>query len=145
MKSLIKKIFKKVYNLDKKNCEIFEDKKKDIESIINEIETKINEIKGPIKLMKKNFHWISNEVNIVSNSTFVSNFPPEIMIGKDKSKPYSLTEGNKNHYAEFSFERMYFLKTIRIEVDPAECSLKTFKVDVINSLYFFEIIAAVTI
>ena len=145
IKSLIQNISKKVDDLEKENNKIYEEiniKKEEIESIINEIEDKF---KGPIKLTKKNFHWISDEVNIVNNSTFLENFSPEIMIGKDKSKPYSLTEGNKNHYAEFSFERMYFLKTIRIEVDPAECSLKTFKVDVINSLYFFEIIAAVTI
>ena len=133
VKSLLKKISKKIYDLDKKNCEIFEDKKKEIESIINEIETKIKEITGPIKLMKKNFHWISDEINIVSNSTFVPNFPPEIMLGKDKSKPYSLTEGNKNHFVEFSFQRIYFLKSIRIKVDTAECSLKTFKVDIINN------------
>ena len=133
IKSLIQNISKKVDDLEKENNKIYEEiniKKEEIESIINEIEDKF---KGPIKLTKKNFHWISDEVNIVNNSTFLENFSPEIMIGKDKSKPYSLTEGNKNHYVEFSFKRIYFLKSIRIKVDTAECSLKTFKIDVINN------------
>ena len=133
VRSLIQKISKKVEELENENNKIYEEinaRKEDIETIINEIEDKI---KGPTKLTKKNFHWISDEVNIVGNSIFLPNFPPEIMLGKNKTKPYSLTEGNKNHFVEFSFKRVYFLKSIRIKVDTAECSLKTFKVDVINT------------
>ena len=49
------------------------------------------------------------------------------------NEAYSLTEGNRNHYVEFSFKNIYFLKAIRISVHDYECSLKTFKIEIISS------------
>ena len=80
----------------------------------------------------QNLHWINNEVNIVSNSKFFVGFYPDIMLGKNKSYPYSLTDGNRNHFVEFSFIKNYFLKSIRIRVTKDECSLKTFEIEVID-------------
>ena len=54
------------------------------------------------------------------------------MLSKKSNNPYSLTKGNRNHFIEFSFIRNYFLKSIRIFVGKAQCSLKTFKVEIIS-------------
>ena len=54
------------------------------------------------------------------------------MLGKNISNPYSLTDGNKNHFIEFSFIKNYFLKALRIKVDSGECTLKTFKIELIS-------------
>ena len=52
------------------------------------------------------------------------------MLGKDTYQCYYLTEGNRNHFVEFSFKTIYFLKAIRISVDNFDCSLKNFKVEI---------------
>ena len=54
------------------------------------------------------------------------------MLGKSNKNKYSLTKGNRNHFIEFSFIRNYFLKSIRILVWDTECTLKTFKVEIIS-------------
>ena len=84
-----------------------------------------------MNLKKNNFHWINNEVDIVDNSKFCGEYIPDIMIGK-KNNLYSLTDGNRNHYVEFSFKIIYFLKKIRISVDSYECSLKDFQIEVVS-------------
>ena len=53
----------------------------------------------------RDFHWINSTVNIVDNSTFVDSYTPDILLGK-KSGIYSCTKGNRNHYIEFSFNRI---------------------------------------
>ena len=53
------------------------------------------------------------------------------MIKANNNHSYSLTDGNRNHYVEFSFKTIYYLKFIRISVDNAECSLKNFIVETI--------------
>ena len=87
---------------------------------------------GGLKKNFNNFHWINNEVNVVSYSKFYLDFHPDIMIGKNKAYSYSLTDGNKNHFVEFSFIKQYFLKSIRIKVTKDECSLKTFEIELID-------------
>jgi len=93
---------------------------------------KINRVLVTIKSFGKreNFHWINDEVNIVSNSKFIQSSLPNIMLQNNNS--YSLTDGNKNHYIEFSFIKNYYLKSIRIKVADFECSLKTFKIELIS-------------
>ena len=71
-------------------------------------------------------------MNIANYSKFYPGFLPNIMLGKDKSEPYSLTDGNRNHFVEFSFIKKYFLKSIRIKFTKVECSLKTFEIEVID-------------
>ena len=70
-------------------------------------------------------------MNIVDNSKFYSNFTPDVMIGK-KLNDYSLTDGNRNHYVEFSFKNIYLLKKIRILVADFDCTLKDFKIEVVS-------------
>ena len=82
------------------------------------------------ELKKNNFHWINSEVLIVDNSSF-SDINKSINMLKNNTS-YSLTKGNRNHFIEFSFIRNYFLKSIRIKVADFECSLKTFKIEVIS-------------
>ena len=85
-----------------------------------------------VNLKKNNFRWINDEVNIVDNSKFHADFTPDIMIGKKTNEIYSLTNGNRNHFIEFSFKIIYFLKKIRISVDDFDCTLKDFKIEVIS-------------
>ena len=87
---------------------------------------------GSLENNLHNLHWINNEVNIVSYSKFYGGFSPDIMLGKNKNHHYSLTDGNRNHFVEFSFIKKYFLKSIRIRVTKDECSLKTFEIEVID-------------
>ena len=42
-------------------------------------------------------------MNIVDNSKFYQDFTPDIMLNKNQDNPYSLTDGNRNHFIEFSF------------------------------------------
>ena len=117
-KSIIEKLYDTIEELKKEN--------KDIKDRLNNLENKTNDF----NLKKNNFHWINDEVNVVSNSKQYENFSPNIMIGKDTSQPYYLFDGNRNHYVEFSFKTIYFLKSIRISVDNYECSLKNFRVEI---------------
>ena len=72
---------------------------KNIDIKIHIEENKINKVLEAIKSFGKkdnNFHWINDEVNIVSNSKFLQGFQSDIMLQNNNS--YSLTDGNKNHY-----------------------------------------------
>ena len=121
LKSIIEKLYNSIEELKKENNEIKE-------------KLKVLENNSFAKTKRNNFHWISNEVNIADNSKFLSSkdCSPQVMIGKTNGS-YSLTDGNRNHFIEFSFNKIYFLKGIRISVANFECSLKTFKVEVISS------------
>ena len=136
LKALIEKMYEKIEKLENGNKKLVEEnqeikeKNKNIELRLNEIENILKK-KVIVNLKKNNFHWIKEEVNIVDQSKFDKNFPPEVMIGK-KKQLYSLTEGNRNHFVEFSFIKIYYLKSIRIKVNSRECSLKTFKIEVIS-------------
>ena len=155
LKSIIEKLFEQIEELKEENKEIRNENKeikeenrkiKEDNSKIKEENSKIieknNEIELRLKkieinnqnqiIKKNNFHWINREVNIIKHSKFYSNFVPEIMLGKAESHSYSLTEGNRNHFIEFLFIKMYFLKSIRIKVDNYDCSLKTFSVEIID-------------
>ena len=146
LKSMIEKLFDTIEELKKENKEI----KLQNEKSNNSIEELKNEIKSlklqNEKLMKKykedenksveyttkknNFRWINDEVDIADSSSYISGFSPDIILGKS-SGPYLCTKGNRNHFIEFSFIKTYFLKSIRIKVDKAECSLKTFSIETI--------------
>ena len=82
------------------------------------------------ELKKNNFHWINSEVKIIDNSEFLRIEKPQLML--ENNTNYSLTRGNWNHFIEFSFIRNYFLKSIRIKVADYECTIKTFKVEIIS-------------
>ena len=122
-KSALEKLNETVEELKKENKELKLQNEK-FQKRLDEIESKL------ISNKKRDFHWINSSVNIVNNSTFHDGFPPDIMIGK-QSGDYSLTEGNRNHYIEFSFNNIYFLKSIRISVADYDCSLKNFTVEII--------------
>ena len=122
-KSALEKLNETVEELKKENKELKLQNEK-FQKRLDEIESKL------VSNKKRDFHWINSSVNIVNNSTFDSGFPPDIMIGK-QSGDYSLTEGNRNHYIEFSFNNIYFLKSIRISVADYDCSLKNFTVEII--------------
>jgi len=107
---------------------------KNIEIKIHIEENKINRILETIARLGKrdNFRWINDEVNIVSNSKFYQGFPPDIMLGKKNINSYSLTDGNRNHFIELSFIKNYFVRALRIKVHNTECTLKTFKIELIS-------------
>ena len=147
LKSIIEKLYEKVEKLEKENLgfkqenkRIFEEyeqikeKNKNIEFMLEKL-SKEKKDKDNESLKKDNFLWINKEVNIISKSDFTSRHPAEIMLGKkvmDKNNDYSLVKGNRNKYIEFSFIKTYFLKSIRIKVKEYECSIETFKVEVIS-------------
>ena len=144
-----KKIIEENKEIKEENKRILEENKEikeEIKRILEEnkgikehniqIEKKMEEIENKIKnksaLKKNNFRWINKEVNIVNNSKFDEDFTPDIMLG-NKRYEYALTAGNRNHFVEFSFNKLYYLKSLRIKVTKDECSLKTFKVEIISS------------
>ena len=145
IKKEIKEIKQENKEIKQENKEIKE-KNKNIELMLENLQNKINDdtstttttttattptiTPNPNVLKKNNFHWISEEVNIVNSSEFNPSHIPEIMLGKKEGK-YSLTKGSNNKFIEFSFIRLYFLKSIRIKTWDFECALKTFKVEVI--------------
>ncbi len=106
---------------------------KEIKSQNEKLQKRLDEIENKSlisHLKKNNFHWINNEVNIVDNSKFYGRHGPNVMINSNNE--YSLTDGNRNHYVEFSFKTIYYLKSIRISVDIYDCSLKNFRVETIS-------------
>ena len=145
-KSIIEKLYDSIEELKQENKEIKLQNEKSNNSI-NELKKEIKSLKlqnenlvkrltqiennsNKVSLKKNNFHWINDEVDIIDNSKFDQGFPPNIMLGKNKSRTYSLTDGNRNHFVEFSFKNIYYLKSIRISVDNYECSLKNFKIEI---------------
>ena len=138
LKFIIEKLFEQIEELKKENQEIKKENqeiKKEIQEIKEknkEIEMKLQETEKKTMIRKDNFHWINQEVNIINHSQFHSNFTPDIMLGKNNTHEYSLTEGNRNHFIEFSFIKTYFLKSIRIKVANAICTLKTFSIETID-------------
>ena len=126
-KAIIEKLYGLYDELKRENKEIKSQNEK-LQKRLDEIENKslISHLK------KNNFHWINNEVNIVDNSKFYEDFQPNIMIKANNKQIYSLTEGNRNHYVEFSFKTIYYLKSIRISVSNFDCSLKNFRVETIS-------------
>ena len=135
LKSIIEKLYEKVEKLEIENKKLLEENKQIKEKNKN-IETKLEKMENtaitPLKTKRNNFHWICNEVNVVNSSKFMEGREPEIMLGKSNSGPYSLTEGNRNHFLELSFIKTYFLESIRIKADNYECSIKTFSVELIK-------------
>ena len=135
LKSIIEKLFEKVEKLEIENKKLLEENK-EIKEKNKNIEIKLEKMENTtitsLKTKRSNFHWIYNEVNVVNSSKFMEGREPEIMLGKSNSGPYSLTEGNRNHFLELSFIKTYFLKSIRIKVDNYECSIKTFSVELIK-------------
>ena len=145
-KSIIEKLYDSIEELKQENKEIklqnetsnnsINELKKEIKSLklqnenllkrLTQIENKSNKV----ILKKNNFHWINDEVDIIDNSKFVKGCPPNIMLERNNSNAYSLTDGNRNHFVEFSFKNIYYLKSIRISVDSYECSLKNFKIEI---------------
>jgi len=121
-KSIIEKLYDTIEELKKENAEI--------KNRLNKLENNTKDL----TFKKNNFRWINNEVNIVNNSKVYDTFYPDILLGKNNSQPYYLSEGNRNHFIEFSFITNYFLKAIRISVDSYDCSLKNFKVEITSPL-----------
>ena len=148
LKSIVIQLCEKVDKLTKENSQILEENRKikeenkeiknEMSLIISELySNKQNKIENNIlnkskTIKQKVLHWINKEVNIVSNSDFITNYPPDIMLGK-KDGPYSLTNGNRNHFVEFEFDNNYYLDAIRIKVERSfDVSLKNFKVETIS-------------
>lgn len=131
-KSIIEKLYDTIEELKKENAEI--------KNRLNKLENNTKDL----TFKKNNFRWINNEVNIVNNSKVYDTFYPDILLGKNNSWPYYLSDGNRNHFIEFSFITNYFLKAIRISVDDFDCSLKNFKVEITSPLGTIENIGTFT-
>ena len=131
-KSIIEKLYDTIEELKKENAEI--------KNRLNKLENNTKDL----TFKKNNFRWINNEVNIVNNSKVYDNYYPDILLGKNNSWPYYLSDGNRNHFIEFSFITNYFLKAIRISVADYDCSLKNFKVEITSPLGTIENIGTFT-
>ena len=131
-KSIIEKLYDTIEELKKENAEI--------KNRLNKLENNTKDL----TFKKNNFRWINNEVNIVNNSKVYDNCYPDILLGKNNSQSYYLSDGNRNHFIEFSFITNYFLKAIRISVDNYDCSLKNFKVEITSPLGTIENIGTFT-
>ena len=131
-KSIIEKLYDTIEELKKENAEI--------KNRLNKLENNTKDL----TFKKNNFRWINNEVNIVNNSKVYDNYYPDILLGKNNSRKYYLSDGNRNHFIEFSFITNYFLKAIRISVDDFDCSLKNFKVEITSPLGTIENIGTFT-
>ena len=131
-KSIIEKLYDTIEELKKENAEI--------KNRLNKLENNTKDL----TFKKNNFRWINNEVNIVNNSKVYDNYYPDILLGKNNSRPYYLSYGNRNHFIEFSFITNYFLKAIRISVADYDCSLKNFKVEITSPLGTIENIGTFT-
>ena len=135
LKSIIDILYNSVEQLKISNEELRKENK-EIKLKLQQLEKKSleNGTTKPKDIPKKisDFFWINNEVEIVNSSIFCPKYPAETMLGKTNAN-YSLTDGDKNHYVEFSFKKNYFLKMIRISVDKQyECNLKNFRIEVIS-------------
>ena len=132
-------------NIKIENMEIIEQMKKlntnffslklsfnNLKSEINKFENKLSEFQKKYYFKKNNFHWINKEVTITKNSKFFYDYSPEILLGKNKQKNYYLSDGNKNHFIEFSFDKIYYLKSIKIKIADFDSSLKSFTIDIID-------------
>jgi len=131
-KSIIEKLYDTIEELKKENAEI--------KNRLNKLENNTKDL----TFKKNNFRWINNEVNIVNTSKVYDNYYPDILLGKNNSHDFYLSDGNRNHYIEFSFITNYFLKAIRISVDDFDCSLKNFKVEITSPLGTIENIGTFT-
>mgnify|MGYP002861468392 CR=1 FL=1 len=132
LKSIIDILYNSVEQLKISNEELRKENK-EIKLKLQQLEKKSleNGTTKPKDIPKKisDFFWINNEVEIVNSSIFCPKYPAETMLGKTNAN-YSLTDGDKNHYVEFSFKKDYFLKMIRISVDKQyECNLKNFRIE----------------
>ena len=90
-KSIIEKLYDTIEELKKENAEI--------KNRLNKLENHTKDL----TFKKNNFRWINNEVNIVNNSKVYDNCYPDILLGKNNSQSYYLSDGNRNHFIEFSF------------------------------------------
>ena len=124
----IKEKFNKI-SIENSNLKL---EKKEINDLYEKLKNHFNEIKMNLVLKKNNFHWINDEVEITNSSEFRTDFPADIVLNKHPMKPYCLSKGTKNHFIEFSFRRIYYLKSIRISITELECSLKSFKIDIFD-------------
>ena len=102
---------------------------KDFNEKLNKLEELFYQYK--IKYFNQ-FHWINNEVEITNSSKYFSDFSPDILLGKNTKKKIFLSDGNKNHFIEFTFKQIYYLIAIRITVSDFNCSLRNFTIDIIG-------------
>ena len=132
------KIIKKIEN---ENNEL-KNKVNNIEKENIELKIKVENLEKNMKKNNyKNFHWVNNSVKIINNSPYHDSYTPEIILGKNTSLSYYLSEGNSNHFIEFEISnKKIFLEKIRIKVDDYECTIKDFKVSFLNDNEQWELI-----
>ena len=104
---------------------------------ILDINLKIKDISKKLfdatKILKKqneytNFRAINKEIRILEKSNDLPDFPIDIMFEKSNQKEYTLFDGASNHYIILNLGKIFFLKSIQIEVAMHDCSLKNFQV-----------------
>jgi hypothetical protein len=114
----------------------------DLSEEIKIISTKIENLSNNMKLSRyNNLHYISNEVKVINQSITHDGYGTNILLGKENG-PYFLTEGNKNHYIVFDLGKKYYLKGIKITLHDFECTLKNFKISVMDDNNNWKIISS---
>jgi len=114
----------------------------DLSEEIKKLSIKIENLSNNMKLSRyNNLHFISKEVKVVNESITHDGYGTNILLGKENG-PYFLTEGNKNHYIIFDLGKKYYLKGIKITLHDFECTLKNFKISVMDDNNNWKIVSS---
>ncbi len=114
----------------------------DLSEEIKKLSIKVENLSNNMKLSRyNNLHFISSQVKVVNESITHDGYGTNILLGKENG-PYFLTEGNKNHYIIFDLGKKFYLKGIKITLHDFECTLKNFKISVMDDNNNWKIVSS---
>ena len=114
----------------------------DLSEEIKKLSIKVENLSNNMKLSRyNNLHFISSQVKVINESITHDGYGTNILLGKENG-PYFLTEGNKNHYIIFDLGKKYYLKGIKITLHDFECTLKNFKISVMDDNNNWKIVSS---
>ena len=156
---IIKNLKEKNIETPSQNLDLIEEKKKtlfdlnyseyteliemlDLSEEIKKLSIKVENLSNNMKLSRyNNLHFINTQVKVVNESITHDGYGTNILLGKENG-PYFLTEGNKNHYIIFDLGKKYYLKGIKITLHDFECTLKNFKISVMDDNNNWKIVSS---
>ena len=156
---IIKNLKEKNIETQSQNLDLIEEKKKtlfdlnyseyteliemlDLSEEIKKLSIKVENLSNNMKLSRyNNLHFINTQVKVVNESITHDGYGTNILLGKENG-PYFLTEGNKNHYIIFDLGKKYYLKGIKITLHDFECTLKNFKISVMDDNNNWKIVSS---
>ena len=156
---IIKNLKEKNIEKQSQNLDLIEEKKKtlfdlnyseyteliemlDLSEEIKKLSIKVENLSNNMKLSRyNNLHFINTQVKVVNESITHDGYGTNILLGKENG-PYFLTEGNKNHYIIFDLGKKFYLKGIKITLHDFECTLKNFKISVMDDNNNWKIVSS---